>query len=156
MSQHVPDDLLHAFIDGDMGEQLAIHIADHLDSCPSCATQAAHLEPLATVFASVDDPEIPDLVGAVFAELDESERIPVTELTIGGALIGLATMVAMALGDPMAAVVQLGVLADIAPSLSQNVVLGMSMWSLATSLLLMGALAGTGFAARAAFTEKRV
>ena len=72
MSQHVPEDLLAAFVEGEMGEQLAIHIAEHIDACPRCATRAAGLEPLAAAFAAVEDPVTPeDLVSAVLAEAVE-------------------------------------------------------------------------------------
>ena len=41
MNQHVPDDLLIAFVDADVGEQVAVHIAEHLDGCPACATASS-------------------------------------------------------------------------------------------------------------------
>ena len=44
-SQHVPEDLLQAFVEGEVGEQLAVHIAGHLDECPACAQFAIVTEP---------------------------------------------------------------------------------------------------------------
>ena len=68
MSQHVPDDLLAAFVDGEVSEQLAVHIAEHLDDCPACSAQAVALEPLAAAFAAVEDPRVPaDLVASILA-----------------------------------------------------------------------------------------
>src|SRR5688500_20047826 len=91
MSQHVPEDLLASFVEGEVGEQLAVHIAEHLDGCPACATRAAGLEPLAAAFAAVLDPVPPlGLAQAILARLDEPDRLPVLEIGIGAGLLGCA------------------------------------------------------------------
>ncbi len=104
MSQHVPDDLLSAFVEGEMGEQLAIHIAEHLDSCPACATRAVGMEPLAAAFASMPDPDVPpDLAASVLAIASEPEpaRAPRTEVAIGLGMLVAAFLLFVVLGDPV-------------------------------------------------------
>jgi len=44
MSQHPSDDLLRAFVEGDVDEDKAVEIAEHLDCCASCCTLAAELD----------------------------------------------------------------------------------------------------------------
>jgi anti-sigma factor RsiW len=104
MNEHVPDDLLAAFVEGEVGEQLAIHIAEHLDSCPACATRAVGMEPLAAAFAAMPDPAIPtDLTAAVLAaaEAPERSRVPTTEIAVGLGLLVAAFLLFVALGDPV-------------------------------------------------------
>lgn len=136
MSAHVPEELLTDFVMGEVDEQLAIHVAEHLDACPRCATRAAHLEPLATAFAAVDDPLVPDdLIDDVLAAVaaDERRRLPALEVAVGAALL-LAAIVLVAMGsDPI------GLLTDTlttVPRLGRLVTQGS-----ATLLGLCGALA---------------
>ena len=97
MSQHVPEDLLQDFVDGEVGEQLAVHIAEHIDACPSCATRAAGLEPLAAAFAAVRDPvPPPTLVASILARLDEPDRVPIPEIGIGVSLLLAAGLIVAA------------------------------------------------------------
>ncbi|MCB9676807.1 MAG: hypothetical protein H6737_16950 [Alphaproteobacteria bacterium] len=103
MSEHVPEDLLVAFVEGEMGEQLSIHIAEHLDSCPMCATRAACLEPLGPAFAAMEDPEVPEgLAAAVLAAAAEEERPPQLEIAVGIGLLVAAIGVFVLLGEPLA------------------------------------------------------
>ena len=66
---HPPTQLLTAFAMGALDESEedeAVRVALHLDDCPACAAQAASLDPMAYVFASVDAPDVPtDLAAAV-------------------------------------------------------------------------------------------
>ncbi|MEZ4319766.1 MAG: hypothetical protein R3F61_19785 [Myxococcota bacterium] len=103
MSEHVPDDLLSAFVEGEMGEQLAIHIAEHLDACPMCATRAVALEPLGPAFAALPDPEVPEgLAAAVLAAAAEEERPADLEIGIGIGLLVAAMVGFLVLGEPLA------------------------------------------------------
>ena len=109
MSQHVPNDLLTAFVEGDVGEQLAVHIAEHLDECPGCLNVAAGMEPLNAAFAAMDDPEVPaDLVARVLAQADAPESLPLTELGISAVLLSTAGLVAVLFGKPVAMATDLG------------------------------------------------
>lgn len=109
MNHHVPDDLLQAFVDGEVGEQVATHVASHLDACPSCATRAAGLEPLAAAFAAVEDPVPPEaLRGAVMARLRRPERVPVIEVAVGALLLAAAALLSLGLQSPVSAIADLG------------------------------------------------
>ncbi|MCO4743283.1 MAG: zf-HC2 domain-containing protein [Proteobacteria bacterium] len=111
MSSHVPEDLLTAFVDGDIEEGLALHIAEHLDICPACATHAATIEPLAFAFAAVEDPELPrSLVLDVLREADAPEAAPLTEMTLGLGLLAAAGVTFALFGDPVGSAVQLSLL----------------------------------------------
>jgi anti-sigma factor RsiW len=110
MTQHVPEDLLAAFTDGDVGEQLAVHIAEHLDSCPSCATQAIGMDPLAAAFAAMVDPVAPeDLAAQVMDTFSAPEPIPLIEFALGFALLGAATLISLSLGSPVALAAEFGI-----------------------------------------------
>ena len=60
MSQHIPQALLQKFIDGDLEEPVAVAVAQHIDDCSRCSSQAAASDPLSQAFASTSDPEIPE------------------------------------------------------------------------------------------------
>lgn len=112
-SGHVPDDLLSAFVEGDVNEQVAVHIAEHLDACPACATRAVTLEPLAAVFAAVEDPvPPPDLHAAILTEVDRPERGPSIEVGVGAALLAAAALLTLVGGRPASALVEIGRLLD--------------------------------------------
>ena len=57
--QHVPDALMQQFVEGEVDDSVAVAVALHLDACPACATRAAAIEPLASVFAASEDPRVP-------------------------------------------------------------------------------------------------
>jgi hypothetical protein len=77
---HVPHDLLLQFAEGELDENLAVHIADHIDGCPTCLARAAALEPLTGVLAQVPDPEPPgSLIEAILA----AARSPATDPAAG-------------------------------------------------------------------------
>ncbi|TNE87736.1 MAG: hypothetical protein EP330_17400 [Deltaproteobacteria bacterium] len=114
MSAHVPEDLLVAFVEGELDESLGIHIAEHLDGCPACATQVAALEPLAVAFASVDDPVLPiDLVDQVLAAASEQPaQAPVTEVTLGLGLLAAAAATFALFGDPVGSMIHLSMVLE--------------------------------------------
>lgn len=109
MSQHVPEDLLISFVEGDVGEQLAVHIAEHVDACPVCSTRAAGLEPLAAAFASLEDPATPDnLARSVLAAVAEPEPVPTAEIALGASLLVAATILATMVKSPVGLAIDLG------------------------------------------------
>ncbi len=143
MSQHVPEELLTAFIEGEMGEQLAIHIAEHLDECPACATRAAGKEPLASAFAAMEDPVAPEgLVAAILDEFAQPEPIPVTEIALGFALLGAAAMVAATMGSPLGIAVEFGVVLDALATLGGALITGLGAAS--TTILTLTTLLALG------------
>jgi len=148
MSQHVPEDLLTAFVEGEMGEQLAIHIAEHLDDCPSCATRATGMEPLASAFAAMIDPVPPDdLAAAILVEFDKPEPVPVIEIALGFALLGAAAAVAGTLGSPLGLAIEFGVVLDALATLGSALITALGTTSTAlltlTTLLALGGCVAT-------------
>lgn len=143
MSQHVPEDLLGSFVDGDVGEQLAVHIAEHLDECPACATRATGLEPLAAAFASVDDPLPPaDLVQAVMQQVSEPERVPVLEIALGAAMLVSAALLTTTLGNPLGMAIELGVVLHAMASMARALAAGIAGSSLVMILTTAVTVAG--------------
>jgi len=126
VSEHVPEDLLSAFVDGEMGEQLAIHIAEHLDSCPMCATRAVGMEPLGPAFASMGDPLVPDdLAGAILVAASAESPAPRVEIGIGVALLLSAVAVFVVLGEPVALTARAAIWIEALGSAGQAVLLGL-------------------------------
>lgn len=153
MNRHVPDDLLHAFVDGDVDEQVAVHIAEHLDGCPACATRAVTLEPLAAAFAAVEDPPMPpDLVASILTAAEQPERGPLAEVVIGGCLLVAAGLLAVFTGDPLGTAVDLGVAARALGSVSEGL---LQSTGVITCAVLAG-LACLGLFGRLALTPRRV
>lgn len=113
MNEHVPTDLLEAFVEGHVPEQLACHIAEHLDSCPGCLNRVTALEPLSPVFASAKDPVLPeDLVAAILIEAESPAARPVVELALGLGLLLAASALALVQTSLLDSVTTLTVLAD--------------------------------------------
>lgn len=147
MNQHVPADLLNAFVEGETTEQLAIRIAEHLDVCPACATRAATLEPLASAFARVPDPEVPaDLVGAVLAEVHAPPAVRARwELAVGAGFLVAASALLLA-GDPVGVAVDLGIVTEVATSILTKVSSGVTSSAVTlvgTSLMALASVAAT-------------
>lgn len=114
MSQHITEDLLKRFVDGDVDEAVAIAVGRHLDDCARCATHAASIEPLAAAFASLDDPFVPpDLADQVVEAWHRSQayhhevRTPATELVASSILLSIAAALLLLLGDPAGLVAEL-------------------------------------------------
>ncbi len=57
---HIDRRMLERFAMGEVGPDLAVHIALHVDECPSCAGAVRDADPLQAVFAACDDPKMPD------------------------------------------------------------------------------------------------
>jgi anti-sigma factor RsiW len=104
MTHHISDDLMRRFTLGDLDEQVAIAVAEHIDDCPRCAARAAVADPLAGAFASACDPlPPPDLAGAILTALQNDVR-PSTSIAAEAAasavlLISAAAVLALG-GDP--------------------------------------------------------
>ncbi len=159
MSQHVPEDLLQAFVEGDVGEQLAVHIAEHVDACPACATRAAGLEPLAGAFAAMSDPVAPpDLVARILAtapeRADEPERLPVAEIFAGGLLLVGSALLMLGLDGPLATLADLGVVLNAVVALTRGLAVGVSSFQVSLVVATLGTLAGLLFTLHFASTER--
>ncbi|MFT4627622.1 MAG: putative anti-sigma-YlaC factor YlaD [Myxococcota bacterium] len=154
MNQHVPEDLLAAFVEADVSEQLAVHIAEHLDSCPACNARAANLEPLASAFAAVDDPALPsDLVASILAAAARPEPAPLLEVGLGASLLAIAAMLVLAFGNPLGMAADLGLVMHAAAGLGRGLAVGIGSSSPAVFLTLaLGAL-GAAVVWRLAETE---
>ena len=152
MTEHVPNDLLHAFVEGDLEEQLAVHIAEHLDHCPHCATRAATLEPLATAFASCDDPLVPEhLATEVLAELARQPHgRGVPELVVGVGLLALAGALAAATQHPVTLLADVGSLVSASSAVVRGAALGLSPYAIASSAAMVAAGLGAAWTLRVA------
>ena len=151
MSHHVPDDLLVAFVEGDVGEQLAVHIAEHLDACPQCLNQAAQIEPLNQLFAALDDPEPPaDLMDAILAEAMRPDRLPRTELAVGLTLLAAAGLFAAELGNPVRLATDFGLVLSALGDGARILAVGLAGSNLGITLGTLAAGAGLVLTARMA------
>lgn len=150
--RHVPDDVLHRFLAGELDDAACVSVAHHLDGCPSCAGRAARADPLHVSLTEEAAPPVlpPDLAQELRAL---SEAPPATTEGPGpvpallAALLGAAALLVAVWGEPLGAVVDgvalgrgLGVLA-IASTRT-----GAAMWWLAppatavgVGILLLGA-----------------
>ena len=146
MTHHVPDDLLHAFTDGELEEDVAVAVALHLDACPACTNRAVSLEPLVSAFAAVHDPPVPEgITEQVLHTLATPEPSPLPELLLGGGLLAAAALLSLS-GDPVPALVELGragllaakVGSSVAQPLSEQPLVWMFTLSLATVTTLLG------------------
>jgi anti-sigma factor RsiW len=151
MSQHVPEDLLQAFVDAEVGEQVAVHIAEHIDACPACATRAAGLEPLAAAFAAIRDPVPPQpLVASILARLDEPDRVPIPEIGIGVSLLLAAAALLVVLDQPLSMLIEAGVLLNTISTLARGAATALGSFPVplfaSTAVALLGALATLHFA----------
>ena len=157
MSGHVPEDLLLAFIEGEVDDRVACAIAEHLDDCALCGTRAATMEPLAAAFASMEDPPTPfDLVEAALAELEQPERGPGVEVGVGVSLIFVAAVLALVGSDPVGTAVHLGVAADAFGKLGAHVFAGTAGAAAAASLTAFASLLGLLVVSRVAIFERRL
>jgi predicted anti-sigma-YlaC factor YlaD len=143
MSQHVPEDLLQAFVEGEVGEQLAVHIAGHLDECPACATRAAGLEPLAAAFAAMSDPVTPpDLAARVLARAAEPERLPVAEIAVGAALLMVAALLLLGLDSPLSLAADAGVALSVVTAVGRTASAALGSFQVVAAVSTLAALAG--------------
>ena len=105
MSQHIPQALLKKFVAGDLQEPVAVAVAQHIDSCSRCSSEAAAADPLNQAFASTSDPPIPeDLVEkiqiAVAAAPHEEEQPARPLLTSRLFLIAAAVLLVVLIAAP--------------------------------------------------------
>ena len=135
---HIPEDMLRAFVEGDLGDQIGAHIAEHVDACPACATRAASLEPLASAFAAVRDPHPPaDLIGRILKKLDEPQRVPAHEIAVGVTLLVAALVIAVAFGSPMTSALQTGVVLDAVATLGRGLASALAAYQLAIVVAML-------------------
>jgi anti-sigma factor RsiW len=145
---HVPDDLLTSFVDGELGTHVAVHVAEHIDSCPACATRAASLEPLALAFAATDDPVVPeDLAEAILEHLhDESPvaaPLPSLELAVGGGLLCASAALAAVTQHPLTAFADPAAVASAGHALLKGLAAGIGPFATVATLgALFSALGG--------------
>ncbi len=105
MNNHLPEDVLLRFVEGDLDEAEAVEVALHIDDCPLCAARAMEAEPLAAAFASIDDPPLPDgFEQAVLAAVDAPTTAPAGLRIpwLGVALILSAVVLMVVGGEPTA------------------------------------------------------
>ena len=144
MSDHVPDDLLMSFVEGDISEELAIHIGLHLDGCPQCSARAVNMDPLATAFASIDDPiPPPDLAEHVILALNAPPRSSHVEFWLGGTLLAAAALLSVMVGDPIGSFIDIGVFVSAVGTASQHLTQGLLSSSVALSFSCLLALLGS-------------
>jgi anti-sigma factor RsiW len=141
---HIPEDMLRAFVEGDLGDQIGAHIAEHLDACAACATRAAALDPLARAFATARDPQTPpELFARILKKLDEPERAPAHEIAVGAALLLAALLLAAVFGSPMTAAMQTGAVLDAFATLGRGLGKGLASYQLAIVVGMLLTFAGT-------------
>ena len=107
--EHPGDDILTAFVLGDLSTEVGVRVAHHLDGCPQCAARAASLDPLTHAFAAVEDPELPEGFVAAVLEKDARERGGAVhdlrhEPLVAVALLAASALVFLGLGQPEAVV----------------------------------------------------
>ena len=136
MSQHIPEDLLADFVDGEVTENVAVHIAEHIDECPACATRAAGLEPLAAAFAATHDPiPPPQMVTDILARLDQPDRFPVPEIAVGIGLLATAAVLAFGLDGPVSIAAELAVFTNALAAMFRGVTTAMASFQVALALI---------------------
>ena len=156
MSTHVPDDLLSDFSQGEVDEQLAVHIALHLDSCPACATRAASMNPLASAFASIPDPVMPaGLTAAILEQATLPSQEPFTELIIGGALMGVAAALVVLFGDPLGSMLHFGAATKAFSGIADHLLVSLASTNLIVSVITL-MLASIWATARTSLPARRL
>jgi anti-sigma factor RsiW len=141
--QHIPELTLRAFVEGDLGDPIGAQVAEHLDTCPSCAGRAAALEPLTAVFAAVPDPRTPpDLVERILVQLDKPEPVPVQAMAVGGGLLLAALLVGSLMGSPWSVASQIGVVLDAFGALGRGLATGLAPFQLAIVVATLTTFAG--------------
>ena len=100
---HPEDELLDAFVACELDESTAVSVALHLDECPGCNARAEERDPLAGVFACIDDPQIPhdlttDILKAAAAQKNPHRVQP--EPFIAVVLMAAASLLLVSTGLP--------------------------------------------------------
>jgi anti-sigma factor RsiW len=161
MNQHVPEDLLTAFVDGDVSDHVAAHVAEHLDGCPACATRAASMEPLGPAFATVRDPEAPPHLAAsvldrvaredaaAFGVREDPDRLP-TAAWLGLGLVATASGLLVVTEGPVRLSAEAATMLYAAFAAGRSVSFAVSPFqvslALGTFVTLVGSLATLHFA----------
>ncbi len=178
---HIPDELLSAFVEGDVDETVASHIAEHIDSCAACLARASAEDPLAAVLAQVaDPPPPPDLTRRILERADRPDvplvapeaalpilapapgpRFPWSETAVGLGLLGAAGALAVAgdadawsaATDPASALSRAGVLLGMLHGAGQALRVGLGADELGLVLAAVMTVAGLLTTARLALSD---
>ena len=110
MKQTHPDHrTLEGFLHCVLEEPDAVAVAVHIDDCPACAAWVSAHDPLASAFASVEDPPLPpNLVAAALAASGRAKG-PGPEPLIAAFLLGAAATLLLVGGGPARALSGAGV-----------------------------------------------
>lgn len=153
-AEHPSDDDLRRFAAGEVGEHLAVHLAEHLDACPTCVARVEAADPIlrSALSGAGPLPVPPDLVPGLLARIVPTPPEPAREVhwhlvMAGVGLIGLAGLAAL-LGDPTAelALLQgiLGAMAVLLRRISTPTVLAALGGTLMVGLVVLHRLRATG------------
>ncbi len=148
--RHATDAEIAAFTSGDLPEAEAVSLALHIDECPACEARCVAEEPLADVFAAIDDPDIPaDLIAQIQENLGDPPSYG-PEPAIAAGLLGGAGVLLLLAGAPT------DLLAGGATVLSACVTAGTVLLSrMTTPSLMTTALAG-GLLLACVFAAQRI
>ena len=114
-------------LEGSVDDWVAADIGVHLDACAQCTSRLDALDPMVALLAQVPEPETPDLLAAVLAEVQRApvavpERMPAAQLVTGGLMLATAALLMVVFGDPVSAITRIsfaiGALGTIAGKLS--------------------------------------
>lgn len=157
MSDCIPPELIQRFVAGEVGEYVAVQIAEHLDACPHCARRAAAADDLVAVFAGIPSPAVPpDLVhNALRTARPESAAPPKTPQVITGASLLMAAVVVGLLLAADAASVDASLAAQVERSVRHVVRVSEPFaalgWALALGVAALAAGLRAGLRTRARF-----
>lgn len=156
MSDHPPDALLDAFALGEVGDHVAVALAEHVDACARCRARVLAADPLTQAFASVDDPPVPDdLVTRVLAAARAAPPVTAPRAATwwhGAALLALAACLVLPAARPAALV---AAARELGGALHVASMLAAKPW-LAPALALFAALFGVSALWTAALPRRRV
>ena len=103
MTPHPDSETLQLFARCELGENLAVHVAEHLDACPSCAAQVVALDPLQRLMRTQVEPELPDgLVEAILHDARQPQHVSAIQSDLE-VLIGIGMLTAAAIAMMLSA-----------------------------------------------------
>jgi anti-sigma factor RsiW len=113
VNNHPTEATLALFAACELGENLAIHVAEHLDHCPACSARVTAMDPLQNAFAaSIDPPLPPGLTAAILREATSTPRraarVSEVETMVGLAMLLLAALTTMMAVDPIGLTYDIG------------------------------------------------
>ena len=110
MSRHLTEALLQRFVEGTLKTPVAEEVALHIDACASCSNKAISMDPLGSIFATIEDPVVPEGFAERLAATVEATPTPRPEWIagFGVALLAAAALLLFVLGEPTALVSSAG------------------------------------------------